>query len=212
MPRPVPFNVPRDEAQRVCAVYLRVSTGEQKLSHQLRELRHEAFRRRWRITHIYRERRSAAKARPAWEDLREDARRRKFGAVLVWAMDRWARGGVAETLTSIEELDRSNVRFASLREPWADTDSPVRDLLLAVFGWVAQQERRRISERTRAGLDAARRRGVRLGRRPKDVDAELIDQVVAGHTSVRKAAAEAGVSRDAIRRRVREVQAVAQAQ
>ena len=47
-----------------------------------------------------------------------------------------------------------------------DTSGPVRHLLVAVaiFGWVAEQERTRLIERTRAGLDRARRQGKTLGR------------------------------------------------
>ncbi|WP_199733736.1 recombinase family protein [Corallococcus sp. CA041A] len=40
----------------------------------------------------------------------------------------------------------------------------VRSLLVAIFGWVAKQERHRLIERTKAGLDRARAQGKRLGR------------------------------------------------
>jgi len=36
--------------------------------------------------------------------------------------------------------------------------------LLAIFSWVAQQERKRIIERTKAGLERAKRQGKTLGR------------------------------------------------
>ncbi len=51
-----------------------------------------------------------------------------------------------------------------------DTASPVWDLLLAVFAWVAQQERQRIGERVRAGQARARAAGVRVGRKTRVVD------------------------------------------
>ena len=50
------------------------------------------------------------------------------------------------------ELDRLGVRVLSARESWLDTDSPVRPLLVAIFGWVAEQERARLIERTKAGM------------------------------------------------------------
>ena len=60
----------------------------------------------------------------------------------------------------------------SHQEPWVDTASPVWDLLLAVFAWVAQQERRRIGERVRAGQARARAQGVKFGRKARLVDVE----------------------------------------
>jgi len=48
--------------------------------------------------------------------------------------------------------------------------APAWDLLLAVFAWVAQQERERIGERVRAGQARARAQGVHIGRKPRAVD------------------------------------------
>jgi hypothetical protein len=52
-------------------------------------------------------------------------------------------------------------RPASVQEPWLDTGGPVRELLIAIFSWIAEQERARLIERTNAGLDRAKRKGVR---------------------------------------------------
>ena len=51
-----------------------------------------------------------------------------------------------------------------MRESWLDTDSPVRPLLVAIFGWVAEQERTRLIERTKTGMARARREGKKIGR------------------------------------------------
>jgi DNA invertase Pin-like site-specific DNA recombinase len=45
-------------------------------------------------------------------------------------------------------------------------DGPLRDLLVQLMGWVAEGERRRLIERTKAGLARARAGGTRLGRKP----------------------------------------------
>jgi hypothetical protein len=50
---------------------------------------------------------------------------------------------------------RLAVRILSVREPWLDTAGPVRSLLVAIFGRVAEQERTRLIERTKAGLERA---------------------------------------------------------
>jgi DNA invertase Pin-like site-specific DNA recombinase len=52
----------------------------------------------------------------------------------------------------------------SLREPFLSTDGPASELLVAVMAWCAEQERRVISERTKAGLARRRALGVILGR------------------------------------------------
>jgi DNA invertase Pin-like site-specific DNA recombinase len=93
----------------------------------------------------------------------KDARRGKFQVLVVWALDRFGRSMVGN-LRDVLELDRLGVQVVSVRESWLDTGSPVRTLLIAIFSWVAEQERSRLIERTKAGVAAARRRGARLGR------------------------------------------------
>lgn len=95
----------------------------------------------------------------------DDADKRKFDLVLVWALDRLSREGISNTLGYLERLKRSGVALKSLQENWLDTSNEgLGQLLLAIFSWVAQQERRRIVERTKAGLDRAKREGRVLGR------------------------------------------------
>jgi DNA invertase Pin-like site-specific DNA recombinase len=99
-----------------------------------------------------------------------DAHRGMFDVLLVWALDRFGRSMVGNIQTVLE-LDRRGVQVISVREPWLDTGGPaVRPLLMAIFGWVAEQERARLSERTKAGMDRARRSGVHIGRPPARVD------------------------------------------
>lgn len=95
----------------------------------------------------------------------EDADKRKFDLVLVWALDRLSREGISNTLGYLERLKRNGIALKSLQESWLDTrDDGLGQLLLAIFSWVAQQERKRIVERTKAGLERAKRQGKRLGR------------------------------------------------
>ena len=69
----------------------------------------------------------------------------------MWSLDRLHRSMLG-ALQTVLDLDRIGVQVVSLREPWLDTGSPVRPLLIVIFGWVAEQERIRIGERTRAEL------------------------------------------------------------
>jgi len=56
------------------------------------------------------------------------------------------------------------VGFRSFTEPYLDSLGVFKDAILALLATLAKQERIRISERTRAGLDRARLKGARLGR------------------------------------------------
>src|SRR5207245_1167314 len=106
----------------------------------------------------------AARQRPELARMLADAHAGRFSAVVVWALDRLGRGGIAEVAGIVAKLDAGRVALVSVREPWADTTGPVRDLLVAVMSWVAAQERARLSERTKAGLARARAQGIKLGR------------------------------------------------
>ena len=95
----------------------------------------------------------------------EDADKHKFDLLLIWSLDRLSREGISNTLGYLDRLKRNGVAVKSLQESWLDTrDESLGQLLIAIFSWVAQQERKRIVERTMAGLDRARRNGKKLGR------------------------------------------------
>jgi len=95
----------------------------------------------------------------------EDADRRKFDLVLVWALDRLSREGISNTLGYLDRLKRNGIALKSLQESWLDTrDESLGQLLIAIFSWVAAQERQRIQERTLAGLKRAKEAGKQLGR------------------------------------------------
>jgi DNA invertase Pin-like site-specific DNA recombinase len=104
----------------------------------------------------------------------EDSDRRKFDLLLVWALDRVSREGIPNTLGYLERLKCNGVAVKSLQESWLDTrDEGVGQLLIAIFAWVAKQERKRIVERTLAGLERAKKEGKRLGRPKGKKDSRL---------------------------------------
>jgi len=135
------------------ALYVRVSLDRQTIENQLAEL-HQLYEARGFAAVIYEEVESAAKRRPVFERMLADARAGRVRAVLVWALDRRHRS-MAGAVHDVLELDRLGVRVLSVREPWLDTSGPVRGLLVAIFCWVAEQERARLIERTRASLERA---------------------------------------------------------
>ncbi len=88
-----------------------------------------------------------------------DATRRKFDAVLVWALDRLTREGIKATFDYVKQLKNDGVEFISYSEAHFRTAGPAGELMLAVAAWIADQERIRMSERTKAGLKRAGLRG-----------------------------------------------------
>ncbi len=69
----------------------------------------------------------------------------------------------------------------------------MRDLLVAIFSWTAQQERARLIERTKAGLERDRAAGKRIGRKRRYVDVERAQELMAGGTSLRATAKVLGI-------------------
>ncbi len=181
------------------ALYVRVSTDRQTVENQIADLRQLAAARGFEAV-IYEEVESAAKARPVLDRMIGDARAGRVRAILVWALDRLHRSMVG-SIQTVLECDRLGVPVISVHEPWLDTSGPVRPLLVAIFGWVAEQERARLIERTKAGLDRARRQGKRLGRPPASaVLLHAAAELAAAGVPVAEAARSKGVKRTTLRR------------
>jgi DNA invertase Pin-like site-specific DNA recombinase len=66
----------------------------------------------------------------------------------------------------LDDLKHRGVKFRSLTEA-IDTETPTGRAMWQMIGVLAELERSLISERTRAGVKAARGRGVKFGRKPK---------------------------------------------
>ena len=103
----------------------------------------------------------------------------------------------------LEKFKIAGVVVKSHQESWLDTASPVNDLLLAVFAWVARQERERIRERVKAGVTRARAAGTKFGRPRAIVDASHVEHLLAEGLSVREVARQTGYARSTILRRFR---------
>jgi DNA invertase Pin-like site-specific DNA recombinase len=159
------------EAPVRCCLYARVSTndGRQDTENQLVQLREYAAREGYAVVHEYIDQASGKSSdRDAFRRLFEDASRRMFDVVIVWALDRFTREGVFETFAHIRKLTAYGVQFESYSEAHFRTTGPAGELMVAVAAWIAKQERIRISDRTKAGLVRARRQGKVPGR-PKRV-------------------------------------------
>lgn len=181
------------------ALYLRVSSERQTADNQVAEVAQLARARGFEPV-VYEEVESAAKARPILDRMLADVRAGRVQAVAVWALDRLHRS-MTGAINTVLELDRLGVPVLSVREGWLDTSGPVRPLLVAIFGWVAEQERARLIERTKAGLERARREGKRLGRPPASpVLLHAARDLVEAGVPVAEAARRKGVARSTLQR------------
>ena len=88
----------------------------------------------------------------------------------------------------------------SVREPWLDTGGAVRPLPIAIFSWIAEQERSRLSERTKAGMELARRDGVHIGRPAVRVDVRRARALRAEGLPLREVASRLRVSLATLKR------------
>ena len=189
------------------ALYARVSTADkgQEVENQLAELRRFAASQGWAIAGEYIDHETGKHAdRPRFRALFSDASKRRFDVVLFWALDRFTREGALETLHHLNTLSTYGVGFRSFTEPYLDSCGIFKDAVIAILGTIAKQERLRISQRVRAGLDRARANGTRTGQpigRPKVVfRRDSIAELRANGVSWREIARRTGASVRTIRR------------
>ena len=152
------------------AIYARVSTADkgQDPENQLRELRAWCTNSGHTISREYVEHvsgRKGADGRKQLAALFDDAAKRKFDCVLFWALDRFSREGMAQTIGHLQRLTSYGVTFHSYTEPHLATDNElVRNILLALLSSLAKVEAQKISDRTKAGMVRAKAKGIRVGR------------------------------------------------
>lgn len=194
------------------AIYARVSKAGtvQDPENQLHELRrHLEKHSDWKLVREYVDYMSGAKKdRPEFIRMMRDCAKpgHAIDVVLVWSLDRFSREGTAETFRHMEALARLNVGFMSLQEPYIDTSGIFRDVIISLLSTLAKQERLRHIERVNAGLDNARRRGVKFGRKPVQIDQKALKKMVQADTfSAADVARAMGVSRTTAARAMRKV-------
>jgi putative DNA-invertase from lambdoid prophage Rac len=146
-----------------CALYARVSTVDQQtVPAQLEALREYADRRGWTVVQEVSEVRSGAKHRPKRQELMAAARARSIDAIAVMKLDRWGRSTV-DLVSTLSELTDLGVGFVSVTEGF-DLTTAVGRLIANVLSAIASFERDLIIERTRFGLNHAKRHGTRSGK------------------------------------------------
>jgi DNA invertase Pin-like site-specific DNA recombinase len=185
------------------ALYARVSTKDkrQDTENQLTQLRQFTVTQGWAVAAEYVDRATGKHSdREQFQRLFEDASQRKFDLVLFWSLDRFSREGVRETLNHLERLTSYGVAYRSFTEQYLDSCGLFKDAVLAILAVIAKQERVRLSERTIAGLEKARKAG-RIGGRPRVVcDRHKVERLREAGFSLSAIARKVKVSKSSIHR------------
>jgi DNA invertase Pin-like site-specific DNA recombinase len=153
-------------------LYLRVSTDDQTVENQRRELMAACERRGWRVAAEYIDAGiSGAKGRgdrPGFDRLHKAIVRGKFDVVAAWSVDRLGRS-LQDLVAFLGELQGAGVDLYLDRQG-VDTSTPAGKAMFQMLGVFAEFERSLIVERVRAGIARARTAGTKSGKafgRPK---------------------------------------------
>lgn len=158
------------------AIYARVSMDEkfddkrfQDPENQLVPLRDFCKSMNYEIIREYIDKMSGANpARPEFRRLLQDAMLRRFSGIVVWKLDRFSREGIMPTLSYIKQLKDRGIFLKSMTESWLDTSQEgITEVVLAILSWASAEERKKIGERTKAGMARAKAKGIHIGR-PKN--------------------------------------------
>ena len=146
-------------------LYVRVSTDKQEADNQLIALRNYCQTSQYNITKEYIDIISGKEnSRPAYDQMYIDAHKKLFDIVIFWDLSRFSRAGTLFTLQKLKELENLNIQWDSYQEPYFKSVGQFKDVVLSVVATVAKLEREKISERTKAGLENAKRKGRYPGR------------------------------------------------
>jgi len=160
------------------AIYARVSLDEvnksdrryQEPMNQVEPLREWATRMGWEVVEEYIDRGSGADPnRKAFRKMLHDAMLLRFQTILVWKFDRFSREPLFTAVGRIQRLRVRSVGLKSMTESWLDTskENPMSDMILSIMAWASGEERRKISERTKLGIQRRKNLGIYKGGRPK---------------------------------------------
>jgi DNA invertase Pin-like site-specific DNA recombinase len=179
------------------ALYVRVSQDSQTVENQTLVLQEVAKRSGWDVVHIFADEGiSGAKGRdkrPGYDALLKAVARREIEIVAAWSVDRLGRS-LPDLVGFLSDIQTKGCDLY-LHQQAIDTSTPSGRMLFQMLGVFAEFERAIIRSRIMAAHERCRTKGIRIGRPPTSVGRlEKIEKALKRGLSVRKAAAETGVS------------------
>lgn len=180
-------------------IYVRVSKEMQSAEMQSAELTQFAEARGWKIVEVFEDHGFSGKntARPGFKRMMDAANKRRIDLCLCWKLDRFARS-LPDLVNGIQQLADVGVDFVSFRDS-LDLSTSQGRLMLHLLGAFAQFERDLIVSRVKAGLEHAKRKGIRIGR-PQVRNDEKIQRLRAQGLTKVAIAEKLGISEGSVRR------------
>lgn len=177
--------------------YARVSTSEQNIELQLQALKAAGCQRIFSDHGASGASRTRSGLNSSFEALHPG------DTLVIWRLDRLGRS-LSHLIEVVSELGRREIGLYSVTES-IDTGSAGGILIFHIMGALAEFERALISERTRAGMSAAKLRGSPIGRPPKlsRMDVDHAHAAIQSGGSIKTAARDLGVSRATLYRAMR---------
>jgi len=129
---------------------------------QIESLKKYARTRKWKVVLEVEDIGSGKSQRKKREQIMRAARRREIDCVLVWKLDRWGRS-LHDLISTLKELTELEVAFVSLTEA-VDLSTSIGRAMAGMLSVFAEFELEMLSERVKAGIALARKRGQRHGR------------------------------------------------
>ena len=149
-------------------IYARVSTKGQSTDRQVEELKAVAEKSGWEISDVKIDHGiSGAKGRqqrPALDETLKAITQRKADRVMVWSVDRLGRS-LQDLISTLNEIQAAGANLY-IHQQAIDTSTAAGQALFGMLGVFSTFEREIIRERVISGLERAKAKGVKLGRKP----------------------------------------------
>jgi len=161
------------------AIYVRCSTKHhgQDIENQLLQLQAYCNKSELEVYKVFSDYESGDdNNRKGFNEMLSDARKRKFDQLVFWSLDRFSRSGTRQTIHYLQQLESYGVVYKSYTEQYIDSAGIFSDVIISILSTLAKQEKVRLTERVKAGLDKARTKG-RVGGRPK-LSSEQIEKIM----------------------------------
>jgi DNA invertase Pin-like site-specific DNA recombinase len=160
------------------AIYVRCSTKHhnQDVENQLLQLKTFCERQGYSLYKVYSDYESgASESRASFKAMFLDASKRKFDLLIFWSLDRFSREGVSQTINHLQTLESYGITYKSYSEQYIDSSGIFKDVIISMLATLAKQEKVRLSERVKAGLEKAKLKG-RIGGRKK-IDTSMVSKI-----------------------------------
>ena len=160
------------------AIYLRVSTEDQSHDSQKRAVEQWLDSMGWNDRRYFEEKASGTRiSRLKLDTMMRQVRKGEIGAIVVYKLDRLGRS-LIHLAQLVDELGTHGTALVATSQGIDTSDSnPAGKFQFQVLAAMAEFERSLISERTKAGMAAAKARGSQIGRKVMDISAARLKRL-----------------------------------